>query len=266
MEDINKLKAEINMIRLNKKYLEDAVYQTNIIKEEILKYKKSLIQLKESDSYTFFELDNLYDEGLEIDKKFNIYKSKYQQFGLQHYKTFVFEEKPSDYFIRELNKNPKLLYEYENYLIKEKGSIQEKQIKKIFEKVIQQFTLSITDSLKKLSEINTNSNNKDSKKDKSDLTLDKVFEDIPKFHKIMEKLVENVYCQPNTYNWIDLKGGYKSTIVFLLKKHLHAQRYYKENKRLTNKEIQIIAKIRLESILLKVTLSKVKLKTIKFRK
>jgi hypothetical protein len=72
-------------------------------------------------------------------------------------------------------------------------------------------------------------------------SLNKAFKDISKFHKIREILVENGYCQSGTYNWKDEKESNKSTIIFLLK-HLHAQRYYKENRKLKNKEIQLIAK------------------------
>jgi len=71
-------------------------------------------------------------------------------------------------------------------------------------------------------------------------TLEKAFKEVSKFKKVMEILVKNEYCQPSTYNWKDESKSNKGTVIFLLK-YLHAQNYYKDNKKLKPKEIKIIA-------------------------
>lgn len=62
-----------------------------------------------------------------------------------------------------------------------------------------------------------------------------------KYHYIMNKLVELGYCEPNTMIWKDETKGNKGFLAAILK-HLHKQKYYKENVRLTNLQIQMISK------------------------
>jgi len=66
------------------------------------------------------------------------------------------------------------------------------------------------------------------------------FESIPKYNYIMTLLVEKGHCYPNTYNWVTEMPGDMSYLAGLLK-NLHLKKYYKNNKRPTNKEFQEIA-------------------------
>jgi hypothetical protein len=75
----------------------------------------------------------------------------------------------------------------------------------------------------------------------SDLTLLDFFKDKDEFKKVMDILVERGTCQPGTYFLIDNKAGLKTEIALLLKV-LHSKGYYKDNRKLKNREIQIILK------------------------
>lgn len=72
------------------------------------------------------------------------------------------------------------------------------------------------------------------------LTLDNFFKDISSYHFILELLVKKGYCQAGTYIWKDEKNGNKSLLAAILK-YLHKQGYLKNNKQLTNQQIQSIA-------------------------
>jgi len=76
--------------------------------------------------------------------------------------------------------------------------------------------------------------------DQNTLTLESLFADEYKYHRIMEILVENGYCHPDTYIWTDLKKGYKNHIANILK-YLHFQNYYKSKSVITNKQIREVA-------------------------
>ena len=72
------------------------------------------------------------------------------------------------------------------------------------------------------------------------LKLSDIFDSLSKYKFVMNLLIEKQYCQPNTYIWKDEGAGNKGLLVAILK-HLHAQGYYKDNKRPTNKQIKEIA-------------------------
>ena len=73
-----------------------------------------------------------------------------------------------------------------------------------------------------------------------EIRLEFYFESINKYKKIMEILVNNDLIQEHTYLWKDDGKANKKLLVSLLK-HLHSQGYYKNNQRLSTKEIQGIA-------------------------
>jgi hypothetical protein len=95
---------------------------------------------------------------------------------------------------------------------------------------------------KALSIDNTSLPKKQKDEEMESIQLSKIFIHVSKYNKVMEILVKNGYCQPNTYIWIDSQKSNKATIVFLLRDHLHAQRYYKGNKKPTAKQVKVIAK------------------------
>ncbi len=67
------------------------------------------------------------------------------------------------------------------------------------------------------------------------------FEHESKYITIMNLLVENKLCTPDTHIWVDTKSGYKSIIVRLIR-HLHAMGFYKKNKMPSGEEMVLIAK------------------------
>jgi hypothetical protein len=83
--------------------------------------------------------------------------------------------------------------------------------------------------------------NKTEAKQPLPLFLADIFDSISKYNYIMNLLVEKQYCQPNTFIWKDEGAGNKGFLAAILK-HLHAQGYYKDNKRLSNEQIKAIAK------------------------
>jgi hypothetical protein len=72
------------------------------------------------------------------------------------------------------------------------------------------------------------------------LKLSDIFESISKYQIIINLLVENQYCQPNTFNWKDSAKGNKGLLAAIIK-FLHTQKYYKGNKRPTTEQIKEIA-------------------------
>ncbi len=75
----------------------------------------------------------------------------------------------------------------------------------------------------------------------SPLTLFDVFKSPSKYQKIMDILINQGYCQAGTFIWKDERKGNKSLLVSILK-FLHIQGYYKEDKKLKNKQIKAVAK------------------------
>ena len=73
-----------------------------------------------------------------------------------------------------------------------------------------------------------------------EMKLSDIFDSISKYQYIMNLLVENQYCQPNTFIWKDSAKGNKGLLAAILK-FLHTQKYYKDNKRPTPKQIKEIA-------------------------
>jgi len=67
-----------------------------------------------------------------------------------------------------------------------------------------------------------------------------VFESVSKYNFIMELFVKKSFCEPGTYIWKDETGGSKGLLVAILK-NLHSKGYYKENKKLSNDQINKIA-------------------------
>lgn len=73
------------------------------------------------------------------------------------------------------------------------------------------------------------------------LKLEMFFATTKKYKTVMDLLVEKGHCQPDTYIWKDEKNGNKSFLAAILK-YLHKQGYLKDNKKLSNQQIQLIAK------------------------
>jgi hypothetical protein len=72
-------------------------------------------------------------------------------------------------------------------------------------------------------------------------SLELLFESIPKYKKVMEILVSKNLIHSNTYIWKDEVKGNKGSLAALIK-DLHGKKYYKNNTRPTNKQIEAICK------------------------
>lgn len=71
--------------------------------------------------------------------------------------------------------------------------------------------------------------------------LEDWFEYTSKYATVMNLLVEKGWCQAGTYIWIDESGGAKATVVAFIK-YLHAQGFYRNNKKPSNAQIVVLAK------------------------
>ena len=73
------------------------------------------------------------------------------------------------------------------------------------------------------------------------MTLLDFFKDEGEYQKIMDILVDRRTCDPGTHFVIDQKKGFKNNMACLLKV-LHSKGFYKDNRKPTSNEIQIILK------------------------